>query len=222
MNLEAPKDKITIKERLKELEKWIIEPWKIQYVWESNDKKYKIYAYKAPLLWNKRWIKDKYIKQIWPRVEWTQITDVNWNEIKKNTFKAWEIVYLRVPKEYIDPTPEMKLEEIMNLKDEEVIKIVEKCELYREHEFKYSDKNWLYTIINGKKIYLCDNSHLPKRNWTYIRFNFQRTWILSLFTKEWNKYRWINWQEWTRAEERHIDRWTREYKNLDDIGVHVR
>ena len=73
-------------------------PWQVIYLRESNDKKYDIFKYEVATWGTKWWIKNKYIQQIGNWIEWTQFTDINWYEIKKDIFNAWEIVYLRVPK----------------------------------------------------------------------------------------------------------------------------
>lgn len=115
------KSKETTKKDLSKLKSEVDQPWQMKFLRESNNKKYDIYGYKLVQWWTKWWIKNKYIEQIWPWVEWTQFTDAGWNEIKKDKFVAWEIVYLRVPKkeknEY-NHTP-WKFEYIRNTKDNE-------------------------------------------------------------------------------------------------------
>jgi len=115
-------NKDLIKENLKEL-KDQIKPWIVNFENESRDKKYNIYSYTLVQWWTRWWIKNKYINQIWPWVEWTQFTDVNWNEIKKDKFDAWEKVYLRVPKDSKEQKENKnipwKVEFIWNKKDKE-------------------------------------------------------------------------------------------------------
>lgn len=73
-------------------------PWQVKFLRESSDKKYNIYSYTLVQGGTKWWIKKKYTEQIWAWVEWTQFTDANWKELTKDKFNAWEVVYLRVPK----------------------------------------------------------------------------------------------------------------------------
>ena len=87
------------REKLSQLESDVAKPWKVVYLRETADKKYKIYRYKLVAWWTKWWIKDKYVSQIWPWVEWTQFVDSVWNVLNKDRFWAWEIVYIKVPKE---------------------------------------------------------------------------------------------------------------------------
>jgi len=102
MSIEEVKEvkKDPIQESLMDLKKEVEEPkpWQVTYLIESTDKKYDIYSYKLAQWWTKWWIKNKYVSQIWPWVEWTQFTDAWWREISKDKFDAWEVVYLRVPK----------------------------------------------------------------------------------------------------------------------------
>ena len=56
----------------KNLSNKILEPWKMKYIRESNDKKYDIYTYKLTLWWNKWGIKSKFESQIWKWKEWTR------------------------------------------------------------------------------------------------------------------------------------------------------
>ena len=60
---------------------------------------------------------------------------------------------------WIDPTPEMNISEIMSVSNKELIKLVSKVEQKREKYFNHKDENWSYAIINGKKVYHCDNNH---------------------------------------------------------------
>jgi hypothetical protein len=86
-----------------------------------------------------------------------------------------------------------------------------------EKFFNHKDKNWFYKVIKGKKVYLCDENHLPNHDWAYIRYRFNMNWEFSLFTKKWNNYKWIIWQEY----ENRINRWTRVFHNYEDVGVRV-
>lgn len=86
------------KRNLSTLKSQVDKPWQVKFLRESKDKKYDIYGYKLVQWGTKWWIKNKYITQVWPWIEWTQFTDANWNEIKKDRFVANEVVYLRVPK----------------------------------------------------------------------------------------------------------------------------
>ena len=217
--LRVPKNKTNNEQKENEEDSW-----QVTYLRESTDKKYNIYRYKLIKWWNEWWIKNKYINQIWPRVEWTQFTDAKWNVIEKNQkYNAWEIVYLRVPNriDRIDPIPEMSLDEILNMKDEEITDLEKKIQKERENYFKYKDKNWKYAIIKGKKVYLCNENNLPKHDWAYIRYEFKRTAFFSIFTKEWNEYSWVH----SRYEipENEIERGDLKYdKNNGEDGYYLR
>lgn len=137
------------------------------------------------------------------------------NEISKDLKDLKEEI------DYTNPTPEMNTKEIMSLSNEEIINIISKFINDREKGFDHKDKNWMYTIINGKKVYLCDNEHLPERNWTYIRYEFNRTWYFSLFTKEWNKYRWIYYNDEDRYDNKKIHKWKLTFKKDTDFGIRI-
>lgn len=74
-------------------------PWIVTYLNESDDGNYNIFKYRVEAWENKLWIKNKYVNQIWPWIDWTQFTDTNLREIKKDRFNDWEVVYLKVPKQ---------------------------------------------------------------------------------------------------------------------------
>ncbi len=278
---------------LVDLKEQVDKPWQVKYIHESKDKKYDIYVYILAQWWTKWWIKNKYINQIWPRIEWTQFTDVNWNEIKKDKFDAWEKVFLRVPKkketinqkekknipwkvEYIwnkkdkqnrnwkfysytftqwgniwwamnkfdsqlwkntryerycdmnwnklkkewfnkwetiyykepntdiiDPTPEITIEEVMNLSNEKIMDLWLRsyyCELTK---INHEDKNWNYSILNGKKVYLYFDPKKCKNGRVYFFVEAHETagnvYSISIFKKEWNKFRWIYYDLWGRV-----------------------
>ena len=289
-------NKDLIKENLKEL-KDQIKPWIVNFENESRDKKYNIYSYTLVQWWTRWWIKNKYINQIWPWVEWTQFTDVNWNEIKKDKFDAWEKVYLRVPKksdtkkesnnqketknipwkvEYIwnkkdkekrnwkfysytfsqwgtiwwvmnkfesqlwkdtryerycdmnwnklkkewfnkwetiyykepntdiiDPTPEITIEEVMNLSNEKIMDLWLRSNYCELTEINHEDKNWNYSILNGKKVYLNLDPKKCKNGRVYFFVEAHETasnvYSISIFKKEWNKFRWIYYDLWGRV-----------------------
>lgn len=172
-------------------------PWKVTYLRESTDKKYDIYSYKLIHWWNKWWIKNKYISQIWPWVQWTQFTDAQWHEITKDKFDAWEVVYLRVPKksrETIDPIPEITFDEILNLTDREIWKI---CDNHGWSIFGSKspadgrDKKWEYFIVKGKKLY-CWDAKNGGPNWVYVYYDWwSEEKMYAFFRKTWNNYSWI-------------------------------
>ncbi len=122
---ESPKEineqEKTIEKSLSTLKSEIDKPWQVKYLKESKDKKYNIYGYKLVQWGTKWWIKNQYIKQIWTRIEWTKFTDANGNEIKKDKFIAWEIVFLRVPKKEKNESQKTpwKFEYVRNTKDKD-------------------------------------------------------------------------------------------------------
>lgn len=288
-------------------------PWKVVYIGESQDKKYKIYKYVVAQWWTRWWIKDKYINQIWPRVEWTQFSDEWWHTINKDRFNAWEIVYLRVPKknneknenqknrwkiEYIcnkkdnknknwkrysytfvqwgtiewvdskridkfwnkihdhihryyidkywnklkktrfnkwetiyirepnidliDPTPDMTINEIMAISDNDLKNILFN-ELCKDNNYEYSnkhrDKLWEYIIINKKKVYILNslgtqnNGNLSSTKACIDWSNHEETHI-NIIKKVWNNYRWIGWDKGDEKVYRwNFKRWISEYDN---------
>ena len=123
--------------------------------------------------------------------------------------------------EYIDPTPEMSTKEIISLSNEEIINLVSEVEHNRDKYFNHKDKNWLYWIIRGKKVYICDNNHLPNHNWAYIRYEFNRTGYFSLFTKKWDKYKWIYYNDGDRYDNKEIYKWKLTLNNDEDFGIRI-
>lgn len=116
---ESPKESMSPVEKetgkaLSKLKSQVDQPWKIMYLRESTDQKYKIYGYKLALWGTKWWIKDKFIAQFWHWVEWTQFVDANWKELKADRFNKWEIVYLRVPKKNISKQKDVNKREVKN------------------------------------------------------------------------------------------------------------
>lgn len=268
-------------------------PWKVNYIGESQDWNFNIYKYEVAQWGTKWWIKDKYINQIWPWVEWTQFTDAWWRSINKNKFDTWEIVYLRVPKkknnneqhekqntpwriEYIwnkkdkknknwkqysytfvqggtiewvddkriakfkdnihdhlyrfycdknwnklnkkrfnkwetiyirepnidiiDPTPDMTINEIMSISDNDLKNILYECDTYKNYELsnKHRDKLWEFIKINGKKVYILNalgsqNNNNLSNTKACIDYTTHETTYISIIKKVWNNYRWISW-----------------------------
>ena len=273
-----------IQESLAELkEQSDIIAWQVKYIKESKDKKYNIYAYKLVQGGTKWGIKNKYVNQIWARIEWTQFTDAWWREITKDRFNAWEIVYLRVPKkeswanqtetenipgkvqfvrnskdkenkdwkiykytfvewgtlgwvedkiqeqihvwtenfydkdwnklprrifkkwetvyakipntDVINPAPEMTINEIMNLSDNDINWICDDYASLTKSPNRHTDKNWRFIIVNNKKIYerWGGNNYISNR--TYISIEAHETitniYNISIRRKEWNNISWI-------------------------------
>ncbi len=200
----------------KNLSNKILEPWKMKYIRESNDKKYDIYTYKLTLWWNKWGIKSKFESQIWKWKEWTKLTSENWTELTKNSFEKWEVVYLRVPKtekkteksnETQKELKEMTYEDLKNLSDEKIKELFNliKDENRAEKATK-KDKKWMYLTISGKKIYFKDLAFLTQQSWNY-NYNWlflhvtQYDWAeipqaMVLWIKKWNNVEWIYiWEE---------------------------
>lgn len=96
-----------------------VDSWKLKYLRESTDWQYNVYKYVVATWGNKWWIKNQYESQIGPWVEWTQFTDVNWNELKQDWFNKWDTVYLRVPKNKETKNNSWKVEYIWKKKDKE-------------------------------------------------------------------------------------------------------
>ena len=100
---------------LNEIQNEVLKPGKITYIRESNDKKYDIYAYKLQLWWNRGWIRKKFEQQIWAWKEWTKFAYEDWSITEKTSFKAWEIIYLRVPKVTVKANEDKEQKESSNL-----------------------------------------------------------------------------------------------------------
>lgn len=167
-------------------------PWKVNYLRETKD--YKIYSYTVDTWGTKKWIKGKYINQVWPWNEKTQFTDAKWDPIKKDYFNAWEVVYLRVPKkkdvETIDSTPEMSKKEIDNLNWTELMNIFKQT-----NKDSKRDNIWEYIIVQHKgknrKLYFTLGKDL-KDGHAYITFDsFDGDNNISIWIKKWNKITWI-------------------------------
>ena len=278
-----------VQENLLELKNQLNKPWQMLYLRESTDKQYKIYKYELLQWGNKWWIKNKYISQIWPWVEWTQFTDAMWNKIDKDRFSAWEVVYLRVPKnaelnnwketenvpgkfkfirnsmdkknnswkvykytfeywwnlwwvmkkrrsqiwdeiseknfcdengnrlreywfekwetvyikvpdwEIMDKIPEMTLDEIMALSDDDLNRVFDNlCSPYSEipQNFQFDTESWIttpYYIINNRKIYW-DYGEIEK-NRAYINIEVHEAdynvYNFAIYKKVWNTLRWV-------------------------------
>lgn len=196
----------------KNLSNKILEPWKMKYVRESNDKKFDVYVYKLSVWGNKLWIRNKFEKQIWKWKEWTKITSENWTELTKNAFKEWEVVYLKVPKavknnETQKELPEMDYEDLKKLPDEKIKELFNliKDENRTEKATK-KDKKWMYLTVSGKKIYFKDLAFLTQQSWNY-NYNWlflhvtQYDWAeipqaMVLWIKKWKNIEWIYiWEE---------------------------
>jgi len=193
-------------ENLYELKNQIDKPWQVKYLRESNDGKYKIYSYKLVQWWNRGGIKNKYEQQIWKWIEWTQFSDEFWNIIDKTTFKAWEIIYLRVPKnkENYDNLKEMSSEEVMKLSNKDIE------ELYNHFQRKKrssrfslgTDEKWWFLRIDNKKLYhkeyqICDpeSDELKWYNWPFFHFiqydSASMPQAIEIWIKKWNNIEWF-------------------------------
>lgn len=157
-----------IQSDLKELKNEIDKPWQVMYLRESSDKQYKIYKYELVQGGTKWWIKNKYINQIWPWVEWTQFTDAMWNEIKKDKFEAGEVVYLRVPKNKEKINTPWEFNFIKKYKDNQ----------NRNRKiYSYTLKYWWYDTWIENKYYnkfwqwesLLPNRNFCDNNWNIIK-----------------------------------------------------
>lgn len=182
----------SIQESLMELKEDINNPWHVTYLRESNDWKYNIYSYELVQWGNKWWIKNKYINQIWPWVEWTLFTDAWWREINKNRFNAWEIVYLKVPKNKNQNESRnipWKVEFVGNKKDKE----------------NKERKVYSYTLVQWGNMF-----------WVADKFSSQLWFDISLYDDEIYKFfdkngnRIYNWTEWNTINHR-FNRWETVY-----------
>ena len=152
-------DGATFDTALRETEVWD-EPWKLIYLRKSNDKMYDIFKYTLDHGDTKLWIKNRYRNEVGPWIEGTQFTDAIWNELQKDKFEKWDIVYLRVPD--LRAFPEMTIDDIYNLTYDEIEKILagynrnpeSAGELYKIVDDRSSDNIWKCFIINGKKLYV--------------------------------------------------------------------
>ena len=194
MSIETLKDQNenSIQESLMELKEDINNPWHVTYLRESNDWKYNIYSYELVQWGNKWWIKNKYINQIWPWVEWTLFTDAWWREINKNRFNAWEIVYLKVPKNKNQNESRnipWKVEFVGNKKDKE----------------NKERKVYSYTLVQWGNMF-----------WVADKFSSQLWFNISLYDDEIYKFfdkngnRIYNWTEWNTINHR-FNRWETVY-----------
>ena len=188
-----------LQESLHELKNQIDKPWQVKYLRESKDGKYKIYSYKLVQWWNRGGIKNKYEQQIWKWIEWTQFSDELWNIIDKTTFKAWEIVYLRVPKakeSTAEKAPEMTIDDIMKMTKQEAADL---CNLMYHHPLdnsparykSYKDKKWQFMLYKGKKLYI-DLFKKKQQDGTYVaNYSSSENKCFCFYVKKWNNYRWI-------------------------------
>lgn len=195
-----------LEESLHELRNQIDKPWQVKYLRESNDGKYKIYSYKLIQWWNKGWIKNKYEQQIWKWKEWTQFSDEFWNIINKTTFKAWEIIYLRVPKnkENYDNLKEMSSEEVMKLSNKDIEELYKHFK-WEKRSSRFSvgtDKKWWFLRIDNKKLYHKEVpvGELKWYNWPFFHFtqydSASMPQSIEIWVKKWNNIEWFYiWEE---------------------------
>ena len=185
----------------------VLKPGTVKYLRESNDKKYKIYAYKLSLWGNKWGIKNKFEQQIWKWKEWTQFADADWNIIEKSSFKAWEIVYLRVPNK-----KEATNDKAKEFNEEEIMKFTRKdISSFNLIDWNYQkDNKWEYILFKGKKLYTPNyNDPSKDKDWAYVMSfcSSEHMWY-SFYVKKWNEYRWV-YVSWT---DNYFYKWTLELR----------
>lgn len=76
-------------------------PWEFEYLHNSKNGEFLIYAYKIKNWWTSETIKNQAVKKwLAKSKEWIQITDRHANQYDVNhRFSAWEKVYVRIPKQ---------------------------------------------------------------------------------------------------------------------------
>ena len=175
-------------------------PWKVEFLWDKKDKKnrsFKWYSYKFAQWWTIWWVMDKFESQLWKSTFYEKFCDKNGNPLKKEWFAKWETIYYKEPNtDIIDPTPEMTINEIMKMSDNDVKQLYkyfswQNWNLYNQHQ----DKKWWYIIINGKKLYETRWSSEITENKPFINTDVAESstnvYQISLWIKKWNKFQWI-------------------------------
>jgi len=205
MSVEALKDsnEDLFQGSLQELKNQIDKPWQVEYIWNKKDnqnRNRKFYSYKFEQWWTKRWVSDKFESQLWKNTFYGTFCDKNGNPLKKERFAKWETIYYKEANtDIIDPTPEMTMDEIMKMSDNDIQKLfsyfdgnVPWSSLQYEY-IEHKDKKWDYIIVNDKKIYWASND--PKEDIPYFYFKApeSRTNLMyvAIAIKRWNKLQWI-------------------------------
>ena len=130
--------------------------------------------------------------------------DKNGNRIWKEKFAKWETIYYKEPNtDIIDPTPEMTMNEIMRISDNDIKQILDHYTSGRKLYVEHIDKKWDYVIINGKKLYHYPPNFIVSKNtriWVsentpYINVE-EHEWPGNVYwfaiaMKKWNKLNWI-------------------------------
>ena len=210
MSIEAlNNEEFDFKRESRELQNEVLKPWKVTYLRESNDKKYDVYAYKLSLWGTRGWVKNKYIAQIGEWKEWTQFADDYGKPIDKKSFKAWEIVYLRVPKwkEKVNNNPEFTENDLKNLSDKEIkdFYALLKNEAKARKAAK-KDAKWTYQLLWGKKLYYKDMAFMTQQssvynyNWLFLHVtqydSAEIPQAIVIWSKKWRNIEWIYiWEE---------------------------
>ena len=120
-------------------------------------------------------------------------------------FEEWETVYLRVPdREMVDNVPEMTMDDIINLPDDEIRRIFESYEQFWGSDsrgnwwsiYEHADKNWDYIMINGKKLYIQysygDHSVLDNRRPCFMPdFHEWGIMNIAMWKCDWEDFYWV-------------------------------
>ena len=164
-------------------------PWKFEYIWNKKDKEgrsWKFYSYTFVQWGTLEWVINK--RTGTHDLSFDNFCDKDWNKTKKEKFKKWETVYIKIPNiDIINPTPEMNSDEIMWLSKEKLHQIYSSYDRMITHQ----DKNWFYIIINKKKLYFTAGKDL-QNNRTYIDINAgEGDNYISIWKKNWNKIMWV-------------------------------
>ena len=194
--LRVPKKKETINQKERKNT-----PWKIEYIWNKKDKQnrnWKFYSYTFAQWWNIWGAMNKFDSQLWKDTRYERYCDMNWNKLKKEWFNKWETIYYKEPNtDIIDPTPEMTINEIMKISDNNLYQIVEFEDwtlLNKVNYIRHCDRKWRYIIINGKKLYYGHSFQSDlKENTPYIEIQGHEGFVdaISIFVKKWGKYQWV-------------------------------
>lgn len=179
---------------------------------DTENKDWKIYKYTFIQWGNLEWVKDKYDKQIGVK-DWhimlhyinvpIYLCNTNWDKLSKSHFDKGETIYFKVPNvDIVNTTPEMNINDIMNLSDNDITWIYDDYASLTKSPNRHIDKNWTFIIVNNKKIYEQWGGKNYISNRTYISIEAHETitniYNISIRRKEWNNISWIfyEWDGW--------------------------
>ena len=217
------------------------EPWEFNFlkkITDQQNRNWKVYSYTLLNWWNDRWIENVYQDKMWQYDQFLlpgrNFCDQYGNIVSEagnewwvyQNYRKWETVYIRVPdREVVDNVPEMTIDEIKKLSDDDVRKVFASYEQFAGSDdsanrwsiYEHADKNWDYVMFNGKKVYVQYrfwDSPILKENTPFLLLGFHNGWLeeLQIWIYDWVDFDWISC--YSSNEWESIERWV---MKMDDI-----